>query len=183
MDYLLHMLEHRLDFDHRIGLVGSGEPDPALDGPGLGDAGVVLQRLEEAVGGGGEVLHHHVALDTVVRLGGGGRGEARLLVAEDRIAKIVVREHNDERRRLGAGSSWFTQAVKLGDDVGGMGDGGDIAVSPGRVEAGLEEAVIDQLLEGIAAVRRLRLLVAVGRASTVNSRVVTLVSRTVTLAW
>ena len=105
MDYLLHMLEHRLDFDHRIGLVGSGEPDPALDGPGLGDAGVVLQRLEEAVGGGGEVLHHHVALDTVVRLGGGGRGEARLLVAENRVAQVVGREHDDERRGLAPGAA------------------------------------------------------------------------------
>ena len=79
------MLIDRLDFNHRIGLVGSGEPDPALNGPRFGHAGVILQRLEEAVGGGGEVLHHHVALDPVVCLGGGGRGEAHLFVAENRV--------------------------------------------------------------------------------------------------
>ena len=51
----------------------------------------------------------------------------------------MVSEHNDERRGLGAGSSWFAQAVKLGDDVGGVGDGGDIAVGPAALRQGLRK--------------------------------------------
>ena len=122
---------------------------------------MILQRLEEAVGGGGEVLHHHVALDTVVCLGSGGRGEARLLVAENRVAQVVGREHNDERRGLSARGGGLAQAIHLGDNVGDVGDGGNVTVGPSRIEAGLDVAVVDQLLKSIAAVRRLRLLIAV----------------------
>ena len=44
------MVEDGLDFDHLGRLVHPGEPDPPLDGPGLGHGGVVLQLLEKFVG-------------------------------------------------------------------------------------------------------------------------------------
>ena len=84
------MVEDRLDFDHLVRLVDPGEPDPPLDGPGLGDSGVVLQLLEKFVGGGGEILHHHVALHTVGLLNIRGGGEAGVLIAEHSIAEIMV---------------------------------------------------------------------------------------------
>ena len=90
------MVEDRLDFDHLVRLVDPGEPDPPLDGPGLGDSGVVLQLLEKFVGGGGEILHHHVALHTVSLLDIRGGRKAGFFVAEYSIAEIVVSEGNEE---------------------------------------------------------------------------------------
>ena len=156
------MGKNRLDFHNLVRLVSTSESDPPLDSPSLGNSAVVLKLLEQAVGGGGEILHHHVAFHPVGLLSVGGSGEAGLLVPEHRVAKVVVGERQEERAGTGPRGPSFANAVEFHDGVGRVGDSRDVPVGAGGIEARLNETVVDKLLEGLSSIGRLGLLIGVG---------------------
>ena len=70
-------MEDRFHFFDNSRLVTGDEANSALDGPSVEDVLVGLEVDEEAVVGGGEVLHDGVELEATVPLSrGGGRGVA-----------------------------------------------------------------------------------------------------------
>ena len=149
---LRHGGKHRLHFINRL-VARNSIAEPAVNRPDLVHLQAVGQLPHLLVGGGGEVLHDRVPLDTGLNLGCRGSRETGPLVPQKRQPDGRRYElHDDGRGRRGGLAhddllGFTLDPVRVGDGVGQGRDGVQLLVGFGSCEDWLDNAVVDSFDE------------------------------------